>query len=220
MSWDPVWENVFQNQSWGKYPSENLVRFVARNFYNKDRANTKIIEVGFGTGANIWYLANEGFNVSGVEGSKTATQICNKMLEATKLKADLHTGDIQTFSPKEKVDGVIDIECIYANSYEDTKKILENISNSLKSGGLFFSQTFSDSTYVGKTNKKTNENEYIDISDGPIESKGLTRLMSEEQIHSLYGKYFDILSVDKTERTINNQECLISEWLIVCRKKD
>ena len=36
MSWDPVWENVFQNQSWGKYPSENLVRFVARNFYNKE----------------------------------------------------------------------------------------------------------------------------------------------------------------------------------------
>ena len=25
MAWDPVWENIFSNQSWGKYPGEDLI---------------------------------------------------------------------------------------------------------------------------------------------------------------------------------------------------
>jgi len=33
MAWDPIWERVFSSQAWGKYPGEDLIRFVARNFY-------------------------------------------------------------------------------------------------------------------------------------------------------------------------------------------
>lgn len=29
-----LWENIHANQEWGKYPSEQVVRFVARNYYN------------------------------------------------------------------------------------------------------------------------------------------------------------------------------------------
>ncbi|EAI4546039.1 SAM-dependent methyltransferase, partial [Campylobacter jejuni] len=33
-----LWENIFSQKEWGKYPSENLIRFIAKNFYNvKDR---------------------------------------------------------------------------------------------------------------------------------------------------------------------------------------
>ncbi|MFD3133567.1 SAM-dependent methyltransferase, partial [Campylobacter coli] len=24
-----IWENIFSNKEWGKYPSENLIRFIA-----------------------------------------------------------------------------------------------------------------------------------------------------------------------------------------------
>lgn len=33
MAWDPVWESIFTNQAWGRYPGEDLIRFVAKNFY-------------------------------------------------------------------------------------------------------------------------------------------------------------------------------------------
>ncbi|EDP6584064.1 class I SAM-dependent methyltransferase, partial [Campylobacter jejuni] len=29
-----IWENIFSQKEWGKYPSENLIRFIAKNFYN------------------------------------------------------------------------------------------------------------------------------------------------------------------------------------------
>jgi 2-polyprenyl-3-methyl-5-hydroxy-6-metoxy-1,4-benzoquinol methylase len=110
-SWDNTWENVFSNQSWGKYPAESLIRFIARNFYNKDRSNTRILEVGCGPGANIWYLSRENFNVFGIDGSKTAIQLAQKMLDNEKLKATLIEDDIINL-PFEKnyFDGIIDVE--------------------------------------------------------------------------------------------------------------
>ena len=75
MAWNPIWERVFSSQPWGKYPGEDLIRFVARNFYAApDRAAVRVLEVGSGTGANLWFLAREGFAAFGVEGSPTAAR--------------------------------------------------------------------------------------------------------------------------------------------------
>src|ERR1700722_13214770 len=72
-SWDPVWEQIFANQSWGKYPPEELIRFVARNYYRAaNRGDIKILEVGCGAGACIWYMAREGFCATGIDGSPSA----------------------------------------------------------------------------------------------------------------------------------------------------
>ena len=63
--WNKVWEKVFRENEWGKYPSESLIRFVARNFYKADdRFAVKILEVGCGTGANLWYMLREGFSAA------------------------------------------------------------------------------------------------------------------------------------------------------------
>ena len=63
--WYPVWK-VFVGQTWGKYPGEDLIRFIARNFYSRQiRRDTRILEVGCGPGANLWFLAREGFSFAG-----------------------------------------------------------------------------------------------------------------------------------------------------------
>lgn len=60
--WAPVWDKICENQQWGKYPAESLIRFVARNYYqSKERSNVSILELGCGPGGNLWYLAREGF---------------------------------------------------------------------------------------------------------------------------------------------------------------
>ncbi|EJE1584224.1 SAM-dependent methyltransferase [Campylobacter upsaliensis] len=70
-----LWEEIFSKKEWGKYPSESVIRFIARNFYNvKDRNSIKILELGLGTGANLWFCAREGFKVSGIEWSKTGVE--------------------------------------------------------------------------------------------------------------------------------------------------
>ena len=79
-SFSKEWEEIHRNQEWGKYPSEQLVRFIARNFYNKDRKNIKILDFGCGAGANTWFLAREGFDVYAFDGSESAVNRAKEYL--------------------------------------------------------------------------------------------------------------------------------------------
>jgi 2-polyprenyl-3-methyl-5-hydroxy-6-metoxy-1,4-benzoquinol methylase len=73
-----IWETIFVNNEWGKYPPLSVIKFVARNFYKViDRKKVKILEIGSGPGANLWFMAREGFTVYGIDFSKTA---CEKTL--------------------------------------------------------------------------------------------------------------------------------------------
>jgi hypothetical protein len=62
-SWDPTWEQVFRVRDWARYPQEELIRFVAVNFYSAaERKKIKILDAGCGTGAGVWFIAREGFS--------------------------------------------------------------------------------------------------------------------------------------------------------------
>jgi len=32
MVWDKIWDKVFTEHEWGRYPAENLIRFIANNY--------------------------------------------------------------------------------------------------------------------------------------------------------------------------------------------
>ena len=99
MSWDPTWEQMFRTRDWGRYPPEELIRFVARHFFSvSDRRQVRVLEIGCGTGANIWFLAREGFDAYGIDGSKTAMVKAEQRLQEEGLKAHLQVGDIISLS--------------------------------------------------------------------------------------------------------------------------
>lgn len=59
-----------------------MIRFIARNFYKvNNRESIKILEVGCGPGANLWYMNREGFTVYGIDGSETAIKKAEKRLK-------------------------------------------------------------------------------------------------------------------------------------------
>ncbi len=221
-SWDENWEAVFNSQAWGKYPALGVIKFVASNFYKKNRAEVKLLEVGCGTGANIWYMGREGFATYGIDGSKTAIELAQKRMEeelGQESNTHLVVGDIVHLPyESEFFDAVIDVECLYANNLHNSKKILAEIYRVLKPGGMLYSLTFSDEMSIGKTQTKIAPNEYKDISDGPLAEKGFVRLIDKNGIGELYGDKFALVSIDKFEHTINNQADTISEWSIVCKK--
>ena len=49
-SFDDIWETIHATEEWGKYPSEPVIRFVARNYYNKDRRCITMLDFGCGGG--------------------------------------------------------------------------------------------------------------------------------------------------------------------------
>lgn len=218
--WDEGWDALFDNRRWGQYPPVELVRVIARNFAaDKYKSAIRILEIGCGPGANIWYLAREGFQATGIDGSKVALSQARERLDAEGLKADLQKADAMSLPfADESFDAVIDIECIYANTLADTDLIVREAHRVLKPGGFLFSMAFTDALSGHGTPLEAEPNTYTDYKDGPLhQGYGVVRLTAESEISSIYG-IFDSIEYDSVIRTDGNRAQRISEWLITARK--
>jgi len=218
--WNPVWDIVYQNHDWGKYPSESLIQFIARNFYRRERSKTKILEIGCGPAPNIWYLAREGFDAYGIDGSKIAIEKGKMRLAQEGLSANLIVGDIIKLPFENNFfDGVVDVECLYCMNISNTEIILQEVARVLKPYGLFYSRTFSTNFFIGDKPDSISKYEYLNVYEGPQANRGFIRLIDKQEIHRLYGKYFNVLSVDQLISTRDNEKIKISEWIIISKKK-
>ena len=222
MTWCSNWDDIYKKSIWGRYPSEELIRFIARQYYNvSKREDIRILEVGCGPGPNIWYLAREGFKIFGIDGSKTAIHQANLTLNKENLISYLEIGDVINLPFRNNFfDCIIDIECIYANTFADSINIIKEINRVLKEGGMFFSKSFMKGTSGDENGITVNgeANTYIKIFSGPLNKNyGIQRISSLEDIKSLYS-IFNIESIDYTIRSSNNQEIEIREWIVVCKK--
>ncbi len=218
-SWDPVWEEIFSTRDWGKYPNEDLIRFVARNFYRAPkRGDIKILEVGSGTGANLWYVAREGFSVYGIDGSESGVELTIRRLneEVPGWQGEILVGDIVSLEyPDEYFDGAIDNEAICANSFENAAKIYNELHRVLKPGGKLYTRAFTTETVGFETGKEVGRNAFLpDV--GPLEGKGYTRYSTEECMR-LFLSSFEILELDKVSRGYGDLDT-IAEWSIVAQK--
>jgi SAM-dependent methyltransferase len=216
MSWDPVWEDVFRQQAWGKYPGEDLIRFVARNFYQApSRQNVKLLEVGCGPGANLWFMAREGFAVYGVDGSATAISQARERLdrECPGWQGQLVVGDIASLQfPDAFFDAVVDNEAICCNSFASAQTIYAELARVTKAGGKLFSRTFADGTWGDGTGKSVGHNAWL-ASEGPLAGKGYNRFTELCEMEGL-ARGFQLENVELVTRTLDGRRKELREWII------
>ncbi|HUO56391.1 MAG TPA: class I SAM-dependent methyltransferase [Candidatus Paceibacterota bacterium] len=156
-SWDNRWEEVYKVREWGKYPPEDLIRFVARNYYGvPHRASVKILDLGCGTGAATWYIAREGFAAYGVDGSAAGIARAKKRFAEEGLRGRFSVGDIVRLDFTDGYfDAVTDIASIQHNAFSNIGRIIAEIHRVLKKGGRFFGILIAEDTdwvgWEGKT---------------------------------------------------------------------
>lgn len=225
MSWDPVWERVFTSQPWGRYPGEDLIRFVARNFYAApDRASVRFLEVGFGTGANLWLLAREGFSANGIEGSSAAAGIARARLDeecpgwnAAPRSAEIVVGDMTKLSwPDDSFDALIDSEAVYCNDFEESCSIYREMHRVAKIGGRLFVRTFATGSWGDGVGTPVGARRYV-AESGPLAGKGASRFTSESELAELLGPW-KIDEVNLITRTWDAHRHVIREWIVEGRK--
>lgn len=216
--WNAGWNDLFRKKAWGRYPGEDVIRFVMRHFSNaQQRQNIRILEIGCGTGANIWFLAREGIQVFGLDGSSVALDIARKRFSEESLEANLTQEDAGNLPyDSEMFDAVMDVECIYANDLKSSKIILGEVHRVLKPKGLFFSRTFATgcSGEGSGPQLEGEKNTYEYLTEGPFNSGyGIFRFTEESEIPKLYGQFRD-LSWELMTRTTGNRSQVIREWVI------
>ncbi|MCI9008642.1 MAG: class I SAM-dependent methyltransferase [Lachnospiraceae bacterium] len=185
-SFDTTWETIHATQEWGKYPAEPVIRFVARNYYNKVRRTIKILDFCCGAGSNTWYLAREGFDVYAFDGSVSAVNKVEKRLEKENLKADLRVLDACEINYKDNFfDCVIDNVSIYANKYENIVNMYTEIYQILKNEGKIFTSVFSKNTTGYGMGEEIEKDTFINIPCGNVAGRGTVHFFEVNDIKKL-----------------------------------
>jgi len=217
MNWDPTWEQVFRARDWGCYPPEELIRFVARHYYSvADRGQVKILEVGCGPGANLWYLAREGFDAYGIDGSQTAIAKAARRLEKEGLKAHLQVGDIIQLGdcyPSDRFDAIIDVACLWCNRVGAVQAILDQMMTLLKPDGRIFSMLLAAGSYGEGLGREVEPGTFVEITEGPLQGTGLCHFFSLEEVRRTFGRFHD-LRIECSNRSLNDRQQWDKLWVV------
>jgi SAM-dependent methyltransferase len=218
------WDQLFSGRPWGRYPPEELVRFVARNFGTVPaRENVRILELGSGPGANIWYLAREGYSVAGIDGSATAIRLTEERLKDENLptgaaKVDLTVGNYAQLPwPDDHFDAVIDVASLCQNYMSTIRKAVDESYRTLRPGGLLFSKSVGVKTTGSSSGERLEENTTADPLDGPFAGLGITHFFTENEIYKVFNRFSEI-TLDWLHRSDNGMRSELFEWLIVAKK--
>ena len=219
--WDPVWEDVFSSQAWGRYPPEPVVREISRAFgKTPDRSQIRILDLGCGPGANVWFVAREGYTAAGLDGSTTAIRIAGERLAAEGLAADLKLGDFTQDLPwaDESFDAVIDCAALYSNPLTRIREAVTEIHRVLKPKGRLISMSFTDRTWGYGTGEPGEEpGGYRKVDAGPLAGKGYVHFFSRAEVDGLYAA-FPLLKVERASYTLENGDQLIEYWVVSATK--
>jgi len=216
-----VWEMIHKEKDWGKYPSENIIRFIAQNYYSVlKRDKVRILEIGCGIGSNLWFCAKEGFEVHGIDISKTAIKKCYGRFdeEISDWKGEMSVGDLSSINYEDNFfDAIIDNECLSCIPYNQTKIVLSEVKRVLKSGGKLISVAFANSSKIHVSKNELSIKQVSPLK-GPLSNNGTIRLIDEIDINTLYGAFLKVDKYEIVQKTTNNREYNVVEYVIQCSK--
>ena len=127
-----------------RYPNEEFLRFLGRHFFRTptpERRDIRILEIGCGSGANLWVIGREGFQAHGLDLAPEAIALGRQMLAGWGVTdAQLQAGSM-TDMPYEDTffDAVVDVFSANCLELADFRTCLAEVARVLKPGGLFFS---------------------------------------------------------------------------------
>ena len=183
-----VWEELRKKgKHLTKYPYDSVVSFVFRYYpKNKPRNEINVLDIGCGIGNHLWFLAREGFNAFGIDGSETAVRIAKELLEEFKVTADVRVYDFTKPLPYEDnfFDLVIDRCSLSCVDYETVKKTIDEIYRILKLGGYFFFTPYSKShtSYL----ESSKDGNFVEVKSGSLKGTGFVCFYDEDDIRNLF----------------------------------
>lgn len=217
-AFDETWEELHKSRQWGIYPTEHVIRFVARNYYDKDREKIKILDFGCGGGAHTWYLAREGFDTYAFDGSKSAVERVKERLRLEGLTADLRVRDgIALDYEEDFFDCVIDNVSIYSNCLEPIRKMYQDIYRFLKKGGKFLTSSFSTNTNGYGEGTCVEEGTYRDIPEGNLAGRGTAHFWKESELREVITQTgFGSVQVDTIRYTDHGR--VVEQYVLTAEK--
>jgi len=186
-------------------------------------ADLRMLEVGCGPGANLWYLANEDYTIAGIDGSETAIAQARSRLRSDlpsypKERADLRVGNFAVLPWADgQFDLVLDIEAVYANRLDVIRATIAEMHRVLRPGGRLFALMFGRETTGIMSGEPLEPGTTRNPVTGPLAGTGLTHAFERNELIELFSNFSD-LTLDWVRRTVSGGEVEIFEWVVSARK--
>ena len=203
-----VWEKIHSEREWGKYPCEELVRFIGSKFFKiprENRKNISVLEIGTGQGANVWFFARENFDVYGIDISHSAIEKMKERLsEENILINDFDSRFIicdmkKKFPFDKQFDIIIDCATTLCSTYNEHFHIYKEVYRALKPNGYFWLYHVLKNSWGYATGKEIDKDTFDNTMEGPLANQGTI----------YYADMCDLLNILKsTGFTIENKEIL------------
>ena len=227
-SFNSTWEKIHEkrlkdNCLWGGYPCEVVIRFMARNYYSAaDRKNIKVCDMGCGSGANTWYLCNEGFDVYGFDGSESAIEQAKIVMNEHRYNPSLKIADaLNTGYEDEMFDVVIDNVSMCYMLESKLKLLYQEAYRITKAGAKMFTSGFTINTHGVKGGEYLEKGTYTHIKEGNVSSFDniLHVWESIEHVKNFFADTgWDIKSLDTVAWTDYNGEIANEKYIIYLQK--
>jgi SAM-dependent methyltransferase len=218
---DKIWNELFSSREWGKYPSEEAVRFFMRSKKILAKDIPEVLDLGCGSGAVSWFMAKEGGKVTAMDGAPSGLNGVNGLAKRMGVDSEIKTilGDITkperfTNCP---FDIIIDHYSLCHNSREKIVNAVSNIFKLLNPGGFFLSCCFGEKTTGFGRGDRLSEKTYNNVKEGNLENRGIITFFSMEEREKMFSD--SGFKLEYFERIIQERQNGVDEKLINCLRK-
>ena len=188
---------VYGAGRFARCPYEFVASFVFRNMPRKPRREIEIMEVGCGTGNNLWFLAHEGFSVVGIDGSPSAVDYSRNWLESAGFSAELAVGNfVKLPFADNRFDLIFDRAALCYLGFSQIAAAVQEIHRVLKPGGRFLFNPYS-TLHPGYQTGKPGADRITLEAQGPFAITFFDRPMLDE----LFAGSWEYVNVWHTEIT-------------------
>lgn len=215
---DGIWEKIFSSRGWGRYPSEESIRFFMYAKNKTGKAAPAVLDIGCGKGALSWFMSKEGASVTAMDGAPSGVKAVAQTAAEFGVSKEIKTicGDIT--EPEKFVENCFDILVDhYSICHNPMPRILnayKNYYELLNDNGYFLTCFFGlGTTEFGSGMKVSRSGSFCDQSDGA----GIVSLNSMESNVSMFE---DIgFKIEYKERVIIDRGDSQIEKIIICLRK-
>ncbi|MCK4327495.1 MAG: class I SAM-dependent methyltransferase [Candidatus Diapherotrites archaeon] len=150
-----------------------------------------VLDHGCGAGRHTVFLAQQGFDVTGVDISEEAVKRTKALLEKTGLEARIDAGDMRSLVyPDSSFDAVVSVGVILHGLHADIEKTISEIERVLKPKGILVATMISHKDPKISEGREIAPNVYVGIH-GPESEE--PHYVCDEGILDRFFKNFDYL---------------------------